>query len=347
MDERMNETPLQIGPHRLPNRVFAAPMAGIADLPLRRLFRAFGAGYAVGEMTTSDARLRSSRKTSLRLRTDGEAEPVAVQLAGADPAMLADAARDAVDRGAQIIDLNMGCPVKKVCNAACGSALLRDEPLVGRILDAVVGAVAVPVTLKIRTGWDPAHRNALRIAGIAQEAGIQMLTMHGRTRACGFRGHAEYDTIAAVKSQLRIPVVANGDIDDPETARAVLAHTGADAVMIGRAAQERPWIFSEIDHLLRYGVPAAPPQVALVAPMLLAYLDEHYAYHGESQGVNQGVRTARKRIHGWLRGLRGGREAGQRINEIDCPVAQRREVEIFFGEAAARNPFFEYISRSE
>lgn len=339
----MDPTPVQIGPHRLSNRVFAAPMAGIADLPLRRLFRAFGAGYAVGEMTTSDARLRGSRKTARRLRVDGEAEPVAVQLAGADPAMLADAARDAVDRGAQIIDINMGCPVKKVCNAACGSALLRDEALVGRILDAVVQAVAVPVTLKIRTGWDPAHRNAPRIARMAQDAGIRMLTIHGRTRDCGFRGHAEYDTIAEVKSQLAIPVVANGDIDGPEAARAVLARTGADAVMIGRAAQERPWIFGEIDHLLRHGVAAPPMRVADVAPALLAYLDEHYAHYADIQGV----RIARKRIHGWLRGLRGGREAGQRINEIECPATQRKAVEIFFGEAAARSPFFEYIPRSE
>ncbi len=339
----MDQAPLQIGPHRISNRVFAAPMAGIADLPLRRLFRTFGAGYAVGEMTTSDARLRGSRKTARRLRMDGEAEPVAVQLAGADPTMLADAARDAVDRGAQIIDINMGCPVKKVCNAACGSALLRDEALVGRILDAVVQAVTAPVTLKIRTGWDPAHRNAPRIARMAQDAGIRMLTIHGRTRACGFQGHAEYDTIAEVKSQLTIPVVANGDIDGPEAARAVLAHTGADAVMIGRAAHERPWIFGEIDHLLRHGVAAPPMRIADVTPALLAYLDEHYAHHDDIQGV----RTARKRIHGWLRGLRGGREAGRRINEIECPVAQRREVEIFFGEAAARSPFFEYISRSE
>ena len=339
----MNQTaPLAIGPHRLPNRVFAAPMAGIADLPLRRLFRAFGAGYAVGEMTTSDARLRGSRKTARRLRTDGETEPVAVQLAGADPAMLADAARDAVDRGAQIIDINMGCPVKKVCNAACGSALLRDEPLVGRILDAVVGAVAVPVTLKIRTGWDPAHRNAPRVARMAQDAGIRMLTVHGRTRSCGFRGHAEYETIAEVKARLAIPVVANGDIDSPAKARAVLAHTRADALMIGRAAQGRPWIFRELAHFLATGRELDAPTVAEVARRLTEHLHDHYALYGEFTGV----RSARKHI-GWaLRELPGGDAFRAEINRIDDCAVQVQAVGDWFARLAEDHERLPRIARA-
>ncbi len=378
---------MKIGVYELPNRVFAAPMAGIADRPLRRLWRAMGAGYAVGEMTTADPRLRNSAKTSRRLRIDADTDvpleavfarrgiasqmeslasagagrgpagpagpsaptparfgtapdgPVAVQLAGADPAMLADAARYSVDLGAQIIDINMGCPVKKVCNSACGSALLRDEALVARIIEAVVAAVDVPVTLKLRTGWSPDSRNAVRISQMAEAAGIQMLTLHGRTRACGFGGHAEYDTIAEVKTRVAVPVVANGDIDSPEKAQLVLAHTGADAVMIGRAAQERPWIFAEIDHYLRLGMRMAPPSIAEVQPLLLQHLDEHYLHYGEPMGA----RTARKRIHFLARKLRGGHELCDRVNQTDDYAGQRRAFEEFLQEAAARGRFFEYI----
>lgn len=345
---------IRIGTHELPNRVFAAPMAGIADRPLRRLWRALGAGYAVGEMTTADPRLRSSAKTSRRLRIDADTDlpgagghaldgtpagPVAIQLAGADPALLADAARYSVDQGAQIIDINMGCPAKKVCNAACGSALLRDEQLVARIIEAVVAAVNVPVTLKLRTGWSPQSRNAVRISQMAEAAGIQMLTLHGRTRACGFTGMAEYDTIAEVKSRVGVPVVANGDIDSPQKAQLVLAHTRADAVMIGRAAQSRPWIFREIDHYLRHGTPMAPPSIEEVRPLLLRHLDEHYLHYGEPIGA----RTARKRIHFLARGLRGGEALSDRVNQTDDCAEQRRAFEDFLQEAAARSRFFEYI----
>jgi len=330
---------VRIGVHELPNRVFAAPMAGIADRPFRRLCRALGAGYAVGEMTTADPRLRSSRKTSRRLCAEGEDAPIAIQLAGADPHVLADAARYAVDRGAQIVDINMGCPVKKVCNAAAGSALLRDEALVGRIIESVVQAVSVPVTLKLRTGWSLEQRNALRVCRMAETAGIQLLALHGRTRACGFGGKAEYDTIGEVKSRVRIPVVANGDIDTPEKAKWVLAYTGADAVMIGRAAQSRPWIFREIDHFLCNGTKLAPMRIADVRPLLLRYLDEHHSHLGELLGA----RSARKRIHFLARGLRGGRELCERVNGMDDCVQQRRALDDFLLESAARHPFFEYI----
>jgi len=330
---------MKIGPHRIAGRVFAAPMAGIADRPLRRLWRALGAAYAVGEMTTADPRLRGSAKTARRLLADDGQGPIAVQLAGADPAMLADAARYCVDLGAEVIDLNMGCPVKKVCNAASGSALLRDEALVARILEAVVAAVTVPVTLKLRTGWSPDARNAPRLCRIAESIGVQMLTLHGRTRACGFGGTAEYDTIAEVKARAGIPVVANGDIDTPQKARAVLQYTGADAVMIGRAAQARPWIFREMEYFLEHGSPMAAPAIAALQPLLLQHLDEHYAHHGECIGV----RSARKRIHFLARGLRGGAALCDRVNHIEDAAEQRRAFEDFLIESAARAPFFEYI----
>ena len=332
-------TSMKIGAHELPSRVFAAPMAGIADAPLRRLWRDLGAGYCVGEMAAADPRLRGTAKTLRRLRPEPDAGPVAVQLAGADPAMLADAARYAVDAGAQIIDINMGCPAKKVCNAACGSALLRDEPLVAGIIAAVVGAVPVPVTLKLRTGWSPQDRNAVRVARLAEDAGIQMLTLHGRTRACGFRGMAEYDTIAQVKAAVRIPVVANGDIDTPQKARLVLAYTGADAVMVGRAAQVRPWIFREIEHFLRHGTVLPPVRIDAVRPRLLQYFDEHVAHYGEFMAA----RTVRKRIHFLARGLRGGAHLCEVVNAVEDCAQQRRALDDFLLEAAARSPFFEYI----
>lgn len=301
-------------------------MAGVTDRPFRQLCKQLGAGYAVSEMAASDPRLWKSEKTSRRINHDGEMEPRAVQIAGADPAMLAECARFNVGRGAQIIDINMGCPVKKVCNSWCGSALLQDEKLVGAILDAVVAAVDVPVTLKFRTGWDRAHRNALKIAAIAQSAGIAMLTLHGRTRADGYSGDAEYDTIAAVKAAVTIPVVANGDIDTPEKAQEVLKTTSADAVMIGRAAQGRPWIFREIDHYLRTGDYLPAPLVLEARTLMDEHLCAHYAFYGEYLGV----RTARKHIGWYVRDLPGGEAFRQRMNRLDDCSAQRDAVGSFF-----------------
>jgi len=269
-------------------------MAGVTDRPFRQLCKQLGAGYAVSEMAASNPRLWASEKTSRRTDHEGEMEPKAVQIAGADPQDLADCARHNVERGAQIIDINMGCPVKKVCNSWCGSALLQHEDLVERILNAVVEAVDVPVTLKFRTGWDRQNKNALRIARMAEQAGIQMLTLHGRTRADGYKGEAEYDTIRAVKAAVGIPVVANGDITTPEKAKFVLDYTGADAVMIGRAAQGRPWICREIDHYLRTGELLPAPLVEEVRHLMNEHLPAHYAFYGEYVGV----RTARKHI-GW------------------------------------------------
>ena len=320
--------PMRIGSFELPNNVFVAPMAGVTDRPYRQLCKKLGAGYAVSEMAASNPRLWASEKTSRRLNHDGESEPKAVQLAGADPLMLAEAARYNVARGAQIIDINMGCPAKKVCNVACGSALLRDEALVARILDAVVGAVDVPVTLKYRTGWDPENRNALAIAALAEQAGVAMLSLHGRTRACAYRGQAEYDTIRAVKAAVKIPVVANGDIDSPAKARAVLDHTGADAVMIGRAAQGRPWIFREVGHFLATGKELPPPATAEMKELLLAHLDDHYRFYGEVAGV----RSARKHIIWYLRELEGGEAFCAAMNRLETSVEQARAVAGFFDQ---------------
>ena len=317
---------MRIGPHLLRNNVFVAPMAGVTDRPFRQLCKALGAGYAVSEMAASNPRLWATEKSTRRTNHDGEMEPKAVQIAGADPQMLADCARFNVDHGAQIIDINMGCPVKKVCNSWCGSALLQDEKLVARILDAVVAAVDVPVTLKFRTGWDRAHKNATRIAAIAESAGIAMLTLHGRTRADGYRGDAEYETIAAVKARVTIPVVANGDITTPEKARHVLAVTGADAVMIGRAAQGRPWICGEIDHFLRTGTHLPAPRVADVSDLMDAHLRAHYDFYG----AYLGVRTARKHIGWYVRDLVGGEEFRQRMNLLEDCTLQLAAVADFF-----------------
>jgi tRNA-dihydrouridine synthase B len=283
-------------------------------------------------MAASNPRLWASEKTSRRLNHDGERAPVAVQLAGADPRMLAEAARFNVDRGAQIIDINMGCPAKKVCAVASGSALLRDEALVARILHAVVAAVEVPVTLKFRTGWSAENRNALRIARLAEDAGVRMLTLHGRTRACGFAGSAEYETITAVKRAVSIPVVANGDVDSPRKAREVLAATGADAVMIGRAAQGRPWIFREMEHFLATGEDLPPPTVDELRPLLQEHLQEHYSFYGAAQGV----RSARKHIIWYTRRLAGGDEFCARMNRIDEPQAQAAAVDEFLQEHGHR-----------
>ena len=285
---------MRIGPHSIQPRVVLAPMAGVTDKPFRLLCKRMGAGLAVSEMTISDPRFWNTRKSLQRMDHAGEPAPVSVQIAGTEPRLLAEAARYNVDHGAQIVDINMGCPAKKVCNAWAGSALMRDEALVGRILDAVVAAVDVPVTLKIRTGWNPGNRNAPAIARIAQAAGIQALTVHGRTRDQHYTGQAEYDTIAAIKADLSIPVIANGDIDSPQRAAQVLQHTGADAVMVGRAAQGRPWIFREIAHYLASGELPPPPTVAEVRAILLDHLRALHAFYGEEQGV----RIARKHL-GW------------------------------------------------
>ncbi|MFK2871972.1 tRNA dihydrouridine synthase DusB [Dyella lipolytica] len=285
---------MQIGPYRIDPPVVLAPMAGVTDKPFRLLCKRLGAGLAVSEMTTADPRLWQTRKSIKRMDHAGEPEPISVQIAGYDPTMLAEAARFNVANGAQIIDINMGCPAKKVCNVWSGSALLQDEPLVARIVKAVVDAVDIPVTLKIRTGWDRQHKNALTIARIAEDSGIAALAVHGRTRADKYDGEAEYETIAAVKSAVRIPVLANGDIVTPQQAKHVLDVTGADAVMIGRGAQGRPWIFREISHYLATGELLSEPSPADIAKILLGHLEHLYAFYGEQAGV----RIARKHL-GW------------------------------------------------
>ena len=305
-------------------------MAGVTDRPFRQLCRKLGAGYAVSEMVASDPRLRGTDKSRRRTDHAGEPAPVAVQIAGADPAMMADAARYNVARGAQIIDINMGCPAKKVCNAAAGSALLSNEPLVAAVCEAVVGAVDVPVTLKIRTGPDPLHRNAVRIASIAQSAGIAALTVHGRSRACMFVGPVDYDTITAVKRSVSIPVIANGDIDSPGRAREVLARTGADAIMIGRAAQGRPWIFREIEHYLATGQMLPAPTVAEARQLILEHLDDHYGFYGEEAGV----RIARKHLGWYTRDLAGGAQARGEFNRAETTLSQTAAVLRYFDRLA-------------
>jgi tRNA-dihydrouridine synthase B len=322
---------MQLGVHVLRNGLFAAPMAGVTDRPFRTLCRRFGAGLAISEMVSSRPELRGTRKSRRRLEHRGETGPVSVQIAGADPAMMADAARINAAEGAQIIDINMGCPAKKVCNVAAGSALLSDEPLVARILEAVVAAVDVPVTLKIRTGPTPERRNALRIARIAESAGIQLLVVHGRTRACGFRGAAEFETVAEVKSAVRIPVIANGDIATPEEARRVLRITGADGIMIGRAAHGRPWIFREFLSFLHDGKSPAPPSAAEMRAVALEHLEGIYSLSGEELGV----RIARKHIGWYTRGLPGGEAFRREAVQILYATAQFAAVAHFYDGLAA------------
>jgi tRNA-dihydrouridine synthase B len=334
---------VQIGPYQLRNNVFVAPMAGVTDRPFRQLCKQLGAGYAVSEMAASDPRLWASEKTSRRINHDGEMEPRAVQIAGADPQMLAQCAAFNVERGAQVIDINMGCPVKKVCNSWCGSALLQNEALVAQILAAVTAAVDVPVTLKFRTGWDRAHKNALTIARIAEDNGIAMLTLHGRTRADRYSGNAEYDTIAAVKAAVSIPVVANGDIDTPEKAKFVLQATGADAIMIGRAAQGRPWIFREVEHYLRTGEHLPAPTVAEVRVLMDEHLRAHYAFYGDYLGV----RTARKHIGWYVRDLIGGESFRRQMNMLEDCAQQLAAVDRFFASQADYGERLQYASCSE
>ncbi len=315
---------MHIGPYQLSNKLILAPMAGVTDLPFRKLCRSLGAGMAVSEMVSSNSLLWGSDKTKRRASHDGETDPKSVQIMGTEPGMMAEAAKYNADTGAQIIDINMGCPAKKVCNVLAGSALMKDEKLVGEILSAVVEAVDVPVTLKIRTGWDHQSRNAVNIARIAEDAGIQSLAIHGRTRADQYRGDAEYDTIADVKSRIAIPVIANGDIKTPEKAKFVLDYTKADAVMIGRAAQGRPWIFREIEHYLNTGEHLPEPTVAEIRDIMLGHLDNLYAFYGEFTGV----RVARKHISWYSKGQSHGgafRDAVCRVNTIDEQLSMTHE----------------------
>jgi tRNA-dihydrouridine synthase B len=320
---------LQIGQHHLANRVFVAPMAGVTDRPYRQLCKRLGAGYAVSEMAASNALLWASDKTTRRINHDGEASPKAVQIAGADPTMMAQAARFNVERGAQIIDINMGCPAKKVCKLAAGSALMQAPALIREILESVIESVRgtqVPVTLKMRTGWNTENRNAPEIARMAQDLGISMITIHGRTRADKYQGDAEYDTIALVKQQLNIPVVANGDIDSPEKAKAVIDYTKADAVMIGRAAQGRPWIFRQIAHYLETGELIPDPSEGEIAGWLRDHLMDHYQFYGELTGV----RTARKHIGWYLKGLPGVKVFRDFLNQLESTDEQLRAIDDFF-----------------
>jgi tRNA-dihydrouridine synthase B len=321
---------MRIGTHVLRNALLVAPMAGVTDRPFRKLCKRFGAGLAVSEMMASNPALRATPESRRRADHRGEAAPIAVQIAGGDPAMMADAARENVDRGAQIVDINMGCPAKKVCNKAAGSALLRDEGLVEEILDAVVNAVDVPVTLKIRTGWDPGNRNAVRVARIAERAGVRLLAIHGRTRACGFGGSAEYDTIRAVKAATRLPVIANGDIATPEDAKRVLDYTGADGVMIGRAAQGAPWIFRDIEHYLATGRRLPPPTLPEIRAVLLEHLAELHDFYGPATGV----RIARKHIAWYVKPLAGSAQFREALNRIESCEEQLAAVGRYFDRLA-------------
>ncbi|WP_244264428.1 tRNA dihydrouridine synthase DusB [Marinobacter algicola] len=321
----------KIGPYTLPSPLIVAPMAGVTDRPFRLLCRRMGAGLAVSEMVIADSKLWHTRKSKTRMNHEGEPEPRSVQIAGGDPEMLANAARLNAEFGAQIIDINMGCPAKKVCNKAAGSALMKDEALVRDILKAVVAAVDIPVTLKMRTGWDREHRNAPLIARMAEDAGIQALAIHGRTRADAYKGEAEYDTIADVKSRVSIPVFANGDINSPEQAQHVLKFTGADGLLIGRGAQGRPWIFREILHFLETGRHLAEPPVDEVEQVLSEHLDALHRFYGETMGV----RIARKHVGWYLQSHDEEKQFRKRFNAIDDAMAQKDSIQQYF--AGLRN----------
>lgn len=322
-----------IGPYRIDNPVVLAPMAGVTDRPFRQLCRQLGAGLVVSEMVTSDVRLWNSNKSKFRLDHDGEAEPIMVQIAGGDPQMMAEAALQNVAQGAQIIDINMGCPAKKVCNKAAGSALLKDEILVRDILQAVVGAVNVPVTLKTRTGWDMDNRNISRVASLAEECGIQALTLHGRTRACGYKAPAEYDTIKRIKQEIGIPLIANGDITSVELAKHVLNYTGADAIMIGRAAQGSPWIFREINHYLTTGQHMVAPDLKEVQTILTGHVNGLHAFYGDYLGV----RIARKHVGWYLQAHDHNKEMRSAFNRLESAVEQRELITTFFNNLLGKD----------
>ena len=330
---------MRIGPYQLKNNLIVAPMAGVTDRPFRMLCKRMGAGLAVSEMVASNSLLYGSEKTKRRANHEGEVDPISVQIVGADPEMLAQAARYNVDHGAQIIDINMGCPAKKICNVMAGSALLQNEPLVATLLEAVVDAVDVPVTLKIRTGWDKHNRNAVRIAKIAEESGIQALAIHGRTRACAYTGDAEYDTIAAVKASVNIPIIANGDITTPEKARHVLQYSGADAVMIGRAAQGRPWLFREIDHFLKTGTHLPVPKVDEIHRVLVAHVHDLYDFYGELTGL----RVARKHISWYTKGMNGSAHFRHSMNRLESTAEQLAAVGEYFAKQAQAGDQLRYI----
>ena len=317
---------MQIGPHKLKNNIVVAPMAGVTDRPFRQLCKKYGAGMAVSEMVTSNSLLYGSSKTIRRANHEGEVDPISVQIAGADPKMMAEAAKYNADKGAQIIDINMGCPAKKICNVMAGSALLQHEDLVKKILESVVKASPVPVTLKIRTGWDKQHKNAINIAKIAESSGIQALAIHGRTRACHYNGEAEYETIAAVKNEISIPVIANGDINTPEKALEVLRQTSADGVMIGRAAQGRPWIFREIDHFIKTGNHLMPPTIDEVEKTTLEHVIDLYDFYGEESGL----RVARKHISWYTKGFKNSAMFRSKMNTIDNTSEQINYIKEFF-----------------
>ncbi len=331
---------MQIGSHQLKNNLVVAPMAGVTDRPFRQLCKRMGAGLAVSEMVTSNSLLYGSAKTRLRANHEGEVNPISVQIAGADPVMMAEAAKHNVDNGAQIIDINMGCPAKKICNVMAGSALLKDEPLVSQILKAVVGAVDVPVTLKIRTGWDKNNRNAVEIAKMAEDIGVQALAMHGRTRACLYKGDAEYDTIAAVKQAINIPLIANGDITTPEKAKHVLDYTGADAVMIGRAAQGRPWIFREIDHYLKTGQYLPTPEVKEIREVMIEHLHDLYDFYGDLKGM----RIARKHIAWYTKGLKNSAGFRHHMNTLETIEAQQAGIAEYFDQLESYNQRLQYVA---
>ena len=335
---------MQIGPYKLKNNLVVAPMAGVTDRPFRQLCKRMGAGMAVSEMVTSNSLLYGSEKTRRRANHEGEPEPKVVQIAGADPKMLAEAARYNVDNGAQIIDINMGCPAKKICNVMAGSALLRDEPLVGQILEAVVKAVPdVPVTLKTRLGWSHENLNVPRVARIAEESGIQALAIHGRTRCQLYTGEAKFDLIAEVKQSVGIPIIANGDITTPEKARQVLELTGADGIMIGRAAQGRPWIFREIEHYLATGTHLPSPEVAEIHQVLLHHLDDLYSFYGEVTGV----RVARKHISWYTKGLAGSANFRHAMNQLPTIEEQMKAVNEFFGHLLSQGRLLQYVESDE
>jgi tRNA-dihydrouridine synthase B len=317
---------MQIGPYKLENNLVLAPMAGVTDRPFRQLCKRLGAGMAVSEMVSSNSLLRGSLKTQRRANHEGETWPRSVQIAGADPQMMADAARYNEDNDAQIIDINMGCPAKKVCNTLAGSALLRDENLVAKILEATVNAVSIPVTLKIRTGWDRDHKNGIKIAQIAEQSGIQALAVHGRTRSCYFKGEAEYDTIAAIKASVGIPVIANGDIETPQKAKEVLAITKADGIMIGRAAQGRPWIFAEITYYLETGQIRTEPNPTEIKAILLEHIHNLYAFYGEETGPL----VARKHVSWYTKGLSSSARFRDHFNRLETTHEQISAIEEFF-----------------
>jgi len=317
---------MKIGNYKLVNNVIMAPMAEVTDRPFRILCKKLGAGLAVSEMVSVNSLLRGSAKTLRRANHEGETFPRSIQIAGADPALMAEAARFNEAAGAQIIDINMGCPAKKVCNTLAGSSLLRDEPLVASILSAVVSAVTIPVTLKIRTGWDCQYRNGVAIAKIAEDCGIQALSVHGRTRSCFFKGEAEYETIAAIKAAVKIPVIANGDITSPEKAKQVLEQTKADGIMIGRAAQGRPWIFREIVHYLATGEFLPEPSSLEIKTILLEHLETVYAFYGEERGPF----VARKHVYWYSKGQPKGARFRETFNELTTASEQQRAIETFF-----------------